>query len=55
MSVLLTVRLPASEFDMGRVIEAVDGVHVEVETVVPRAVMRLGHEYILISRDCPSP
>lgn len=35
MSVSLTIELSASEFDIGRVIEAVDGAHVELETVVP--------------------
>lgn len=35
MSVILTITLPASEFDIGRVIEAVDGVHVELESIVP--------------------
>lgn len=35
MSISLTIELPASEFDIGRVIDAVDGVHVELETVVP--------------------
>lgn len=35
MSVILTVALPASEFDIGRVIEAVDGVHIELESIVP--------------------
>lgn len=35
MSVRLTVELPASEFAIGRVIEAVDGVHIELESVVP--------------------
>lgn len=35
MSVVLTVDLPASEFVIGRVVDAVDGVHVELETVVP--------------------
>lgn len=35
MSVTLTVDIPASNFDVGRVIEAIDGVHVEVRTVVP--------------------
>lgn len=35
MSTVLTVSLPATEFDIGRVIEAVDGVDVELETVVP--------------------
>jgi hypothetical protein len=35
MSVVLTVELPASEFAIGRVIEAVDGTRIELETVVP--------------------
>lgn len=35
MSVNITVELPASEFAIGRVINAVDGVHIELESVVP--------------------
>lgn len=35
MSVRITVELPASEFEIGRVIEAVDGVQIELETIVP--------------------
>lgn len=35
MSVILTVELPASEFAIGRVIEAVDGVQIELESIVP--------------------
>ncbi|WP_122088857.1 helix-turn-helix domain-containing protein [Halalkalicoccus subterraneus] len=35
MSVVLTIDLPASEFDLGRVIESIDGVHVELQSAVP--------------------
>lgn len=35
MSIIITITLSASEFDIGRVIEAVDGVHIEFESVVP--------------------
>lgn len=35
MSVTITIELPVSEFAIGRVIDAVDGVHIELETVVP--------------------
>lgn len=35
MSVILSVGLPVSEFAIGRIIDAVDGVHIELESVVP--------------------
>jgi predicted DNA binding protein len=35
MSVVITIELPATEFEIGRVIEAVDGVRIELETIVP--------------------
>lgn len=35
MSVIITIELPVSEFAIGRVIDAVDGVHIELESVVP--------------------
>lgn len=35
MSVILTVGLPSSEFAIGRVIDAVDGVQIELESIVP--------------------
>lgn len=35
MGVIITITLPASEFAIGRVIETVDGVHIELQTVVP--------------------
>ena len=35
MSINIPVELPASEFAIGRVIEAVDGVHIELGSVVP--------------------
>lgn len=35
MSIAITADLPASDFEIGRVIEAVDGVETEIEMVVP--------------------
>lgn len=35
MSVIITIELPVSEFAIGRVIDAVDGVHIELKSVVP--------------------
>jgi hypothetical protein len=35
MGVIITITLPASEFAIGRVIETVDGVYIELQTVVP--------------------
>lgn len=35
MSVIISIELPASEFAIGRVIDAVDGVHIQLESVVP--------------------